>query len=263
MAFRVTEIMQAVRYGISRPNQYQVTIIPKIGIPNLFSRELTILCQSAELPGRSMAVTPQTIYGVQRKMPYGVIYDDLNLSFICTGVMQERVFFDRWQSFITDPTNNYFNYYDDYVADIDIFKFNEAGQAWYYQRVEEAYPLSVQTQSLESGDENGYLILDVTFAYRRWRSAEEIYKGRFVNNGIDQTRNPGGNGAPGTELGSAPENPENIGLEPYDSRVVANLPEYKKILDTVGGFEQLATDASEAVGQNIQATNNAIDRIGR
>lgn len=134
---------------------------------------LSTLTEEAQLPGRQFATTPFIMYGTTSKMPYGVIYDDLTLTFICTNNMLERTFFDTWQRLISDPTNNFFNYYDEYVTDIQIIKLRpdgtDLGAPTYITTIEEAYPVTIETQELSWSSEN-YLQLRVQFAYRRWRN---------------------------------------------------------------------------------------------
>jgi len=207
MTFAVSDLRAALASGVARPNKYQVTFHAPFG--SVWDRELSVLCADAELPGRHINTTAQMIYGVQRKMPYGVLYDDLTLSFICSNWMVERKYFDAWQSFITNPTNNYFNYYDKYKSDILIVHLDDVGTGHYGVLVEEAYPLTIQSQPLSYADNNNNLRLTVTFAYRRWRNASDIAQSKFVTNGIPETVR-GGNG-PGPQLPEAPQNPENMG----------------------------------------------------
>lgn len=174
MGFSIKEFKAATDSGIARPNLYQATI--DFGPLNNFGRkQLRILCESAELPGRRFDTTPELTYGVARKMPFGTAYDDMSLTFICTNRMEERYWFDRWMSFVCNPTSNYMHYYDNYKATITVELFSSTGgRPKYTVYVEEAYPISVLPQQLSYGDENNYLKLTVDFAYRRWRNDAEI-----------------------------------------------------------------------------------------
>lgn len=177
---KVSSIINSGR-GVAAPNRYQVLVNFPSGLAgaSILRREIAFLAEIAELPGRQIATTPQMIYGVQRKMPYGVIYDDLNITFICTNDMLVRSVFDQWHSIITDPTNNYFNYYDTYVGNLEIQKLDEQNNTTYTILVEEVYPITITAQELNSNSQNEYLRLNISFAYRRWRTPLDSPNGAF------------------------------------------------------------------------------------
>jgi len=166
---------------------------------------LSLMAEAVNLPGKQLMTVPFIMYGTETKMPYGILYDPLTIRFICSNKMQEKKYFDWWHRLITDPTNNYWNYYDDYVTDIYVAKlppgmptadnliemaagavFGGAGSSGaagteaqapiYIVRVEEAYPVSVASQEMSYSGTN-YLTLTVNFAYRRWRSSNDVAAG--------------------------------------------------------------------------------------
>ena len=170
--------------GVASPTRYKVRFsFPKGLIDGqLFNADLEIMAENLELPGRQIATTPQIIYGVARKMPYGVVYDELGMTFICPNDMFVRNIFDQWHSIITDPTNNYFNYYDTYTGYITIQKTDEEQNANYTIYVEEAFPITVERQILDANATDQYFRLSVRFAYRRWRTTADVQntKGAFT-----------------------------------------------------------------------------------
>ncbi len=165
--------------GIASPSRYLVFIQFPLAIASAFSQidKVIFLTEITELPGRQIATTPQTIYGVARKMPYGVVYNDLPVTFLCTNDMAIRTVFDQWHTAITDPTNNYFNYYDNYVGRIYLNKLDEQMNITYNVVLDEVYPVTIEPQPLDAGAVDQYLRLNVQFAYRRWRSFEDFARG--------------------------------------------------------------------------------------
>lgn len=180
MSFNINLLKTAINAqgGIAEANKFYMHISRPAAF-GLFTwpPHLALFCEISELPGRQMLSTPQVIYGSQRKMPYGAIYNDLQASFICTESMIERRCFDAWQSAIQDPTNNYMNYYDQYVTDIHIFKLNADGIPTYGIRCEEAYPVTIETQQLNWGNTNDYLKLNVQFSYLKWKNYDDVFFG--------------------------------------------------------------------------------------
>ena len=60
------------------------------------SRYLALQCETAELPGRTLATADVKVYGPTFKVPYQSQYNDINLGFLCTNEFYERKLFDRW-----------------------------------------------------------------------------------------------------------------------------------------------------------------------
>ena len=96
--------------GYAQPNRYEVLIYPPIGqqLGNVHGgglqnkrmlEQLTLRCESVNLPGRNIATSDDTnIYGPVRQVAEGVTYaEDLSLSFVSSGGLEERVFFEEWQ----------------------------------------------------------------------------------------------------------------------------------------------------------------------
>ena len=197
--------------GPSQPCNYIVTIVPPTGFftgeafvmdaPISFAapvfsslstvgiRQLSLLAESASIPGRNIETTPHQIFGTKRQMPYGVTFDTMSITFICTNLMTERAFFDMWQQYIISPKSQYMNYYDSYVGAIVIQKTDtsdsfgsELGGAISIYTLEEAYPKTIQAQELSYSATDEYMKLTVEFSYARFRTSLD----RVVGIGEDQ-----------------------------------------------------------------------------
>ena len=140
-------------------------------------RNMTIYCQSASIPGTQIATADLALYGPPIKMPYGLIYQDLSLSFICTNSMSQRYVFEEWRRLIVDPTTNYVNYYDKYVGYAFVWKLDQSGKFVYGAVCEEIYPVAILEQEL-AAQNNDWLRLSVQFSYRRWRGIYDIAAAR-------------------------------------------------------------------------------------
>jgi len=174
--------------GIVHAARYVVRITP-VGPENWLSKngfasimsDLTYLCDSAELPGRSFGMFTARYYGASFQLPFQTTYDDIDLTFICRHKMKERLFFDDWMEII-NPTNSYdFNYRDDYSAEITVFQVSDVADdpahphAIYAYTIKKAYPIVVNSAPLSWADES-ILRVGVKFThkgvYRKNRDAE-------------------------------------------------------------------------------------------
>lgn len=181
--FRIDDFAASIRSGLAAPSRYKVEFTfnrRMLQFTNLTTvNQLAFVCTQAELPGKKIDTSNDQTYGPMRKMAFGAIYDDLTLTFLCTNGMLEREVFDRWMSMIVDPSSNYMTYYDDYKSTINIttLQNTKVGQPTYNITVEEAFPISINQQQLSYENVNSVLTLVVTFAYRRWRTTEDVNKG--------------------------------------------------------------------------------------
>jgi len=79
-----------------------------------------------------------------------------------------------WQSTIYNNQTGLFNFYKEYIGDIDVFQLgqfettNDRDDATYGVRLREAYPTAINEIPYSAGGQNDYVKIQVTFAYRDW-----------------------------------------------------------------------------------------------
>lgn len=165
--------------GLAKANRFAAVIKPQgqyVSGYSSFARDLTYLCEIADMPGRNFYYyTGARYYGPGFNVMFMSDYQDFNMSFVCRSKSLERQFFDDWMTII-NPVNTYdFNYRDDYKAEIDIFQFSEtsysdnptAPEAEYKITIFDAYPVMIQPQPM-SWEESGFQKLVVTFTCTKW-----------------------------------------------------------------------------------------------
>ena len=157
------------KVGWQKVCRFAVKITPPRVLPKeeaIFSG-LIFLCEAAEIAGRGLQTLDMRYYGPSYKLPFMSQYNDMNLSFIVRGEMQEKKLFDNWHNAI-NPTSTYdFEYSSEYATTIDIYTFTETGEAVYSQSFKEAWPLMVNPIQTIWGDDQ-IARLPITFTYRRW-----------------------------------------------------------------------------------------------
>ena len=92
--------------GYAVPNRFEVLIAPpgSSATASNASRALSIRCESINLPGRNLnTLTDSNIYGPTREVVNGVTYaEDITMTFQASSGLEERVFFEEWQSLAFD-----------------------------------------------------------------------------------------------------------------------------------------------------------------
>jgi len=151
-------------------NRYEVVIPKRSGQHST----LSLVCEQAELPGKTILTVEDKLYGPVRKIGYGQMFIDTTMTFICTANgWNEKEFFDDWQNEIVDPDMYDASYYEDYITDIQLQTFTEANKPSYKIIFMEAFPLNVGAINLGWSQNNEYARLSVTFAYRRWKQVKD------------------------------------------------------------------------------------------
>jgi hypothetical protein len=153
-----TDIARANKFDVSFPVPLTLILYRNI------SQRLTLRCESAELPGRSLATTEQKIYNISEKFPYQTTYNDANFTFLVSDDMAEKEFFDSWLEFINPSTNFNFKYKGDYSTTVSVNQYDVQNKKTYSVDLIEAYPVAVNQMSLDWASDSLHK-LTVTFAY--------------------------------------------------------------------------------------------------
>jgi hypothetical protein len=180
MAFNINEFRSEIgKGGISKQSHFDMFFgIPTglnfspVSTGSALGRGLAFRCETAELPGVSLATVDHRVYGPARKIAYGNIYTDMTISLLCSHDLKEKVFFDRWIEEISgsgQKSNTYdVKYLTDYKADQFIFQYDEKGRKQYAVQLIDAYPIATSPLSLNK-DSNELHKITVTMTYHRWQ----------------------------------------------------------------------------------------------
>jgi len=175
-AFSVEKI-RAAATGFAKGNRYNVVIIPPTELAGHSALSKTqFLCEAISLPTKSLASTPQDIYGPPREIPYRETFTEAALSFILDDAFTLKRFFDEWQTKIINPETGNVNYWNTFIGSIMITRLpNDSGDFLgsgdrYKVELREVYPSVVGEIALGHTQGNEILRLSVTFKYRKWIS---------------------------------------------------------------------------------------------
>lgn len=133
---------------------------------------LSFQCEVAELPGYNINTIESKIYGSSYYVPATPVFNELNLTFICSGTLWEKKFFDDWMDWVLPKkTNNEYgylaNYPEDCVGRIRIIQFSEIGVPSYIAKFKQVFPYTMQPLQTNWADD-GVHRLTVGFRYREW-----------------------------------------------------------------------------------------------
>jgi hypothetical protein len=166
MASKMKDFISQFSTDVARPSRFDVAFTNSHG--GIDPRNLTFRCEVAQLPSRTLNTIEQKIgtYPIQ-KFPQQVAYNDLDLTFIVSGNMAEKQFFDGWMEEIVPSSSFNPKYKNDYTESITVTQYNLSNVPTYQVVFLEAYPHTVNQLGLDWSSE-GYHKLTVTFAYTYW-----------------------------------------------------------------------------------------------
>ena len=163
------DVSDAINSAIGRGDEQDE--FSKSGNSSL-SRYLSLQCESAELPGRTLQTADAKIYGPTFKVPYQSQYADTNLTFLCTNQFYERKLFDRWLEAIhpSDTNNLRFPKGDKsrYMCNVKIIQYDEFIKRIYAVELLDAFPIGIAPQTLNWSEDNFHR-LTIQFAFQRYR----------------------------------------------------------------------------------------------
>jgi hypothetical protein len=170
---------------LARPNNFKVSLsLASTGVsgadvdimPALSSISGTFefRCEKAELPGRTVATTDDTMSGTALKLPYDMTYNDIQLSIICSTDMLERKFFEQWMDFIVKPGKlsrpnaGTIAYYSDYAKGnkLKVSQLNDSGTSILAYTCHDVYPIALTPMNATWEENNTYQRFGVTLCYR-------------------------------------------------------------------------------------------------
>ena len=189
----LNEIMAEFRSadGFARPTRFEIMVYPPTGkagkpagnLSNIFAsvmgdntkdgttKKTGLMCQSIEFPGRNLDTAPdENIYGPTREIVQGYSYAEVTGVFRCSSDMREKKFFETWQRLAYNPQTWAMQYYDSYTGSLDIYQLDNNDRRRYGVRLVECYPKVIGDQSLDYGSVNTLQTVQVSFAYRYYKS---------------------------------------------------------------------------------------------
>ena len=161
--------------GFAKGNRYNVSFVGlPTGLSTAVNENLQYLCESVSLPTKGIASNAHDVYGPPREIPYRETFTEAALSFIVDDAFAVKRFFDKWQENIINVETGNVNYWNNFVATINITRLSNDATTFadasdmYKIELREAYPSAVGEIALGHTQGGEILRLSVTFKYRKW-----------------------------------------------------------------------------------------------
>lgn len=130
-------------------------------------------CRSVNMPGRTIEQVPVQHNGPARNISIDHTYGQITATFYSDKFLRERQFFELWQRCAVNLSSHNVNFYDNYVADMNIYQLgsfimkNERDAKTYACQIYDAFPTTLGDINYNY-DNNNVVEFTVTFSYRYW-----------------------------------------------------------------------------------------------
>ena len=169
--------------GIAPLNRFVARIYMPDRLRSGSEEALSFLCDTAPLPGKTIATSELRHYGPTRKLAREATFPELQLSFIVTNSMRARNIFLKWMNYIIDPATANIRYQDDYKGIVEVLMFGpDAGEINKQDAIAgakylEAFPTNVDPIALGWDQINQLGKFSVNFQYKNWIDYKEFETG--------------------------------------------------------------------------------------
>ena len=134
-------------------------------------RRVRAFCQSIQMPDRDIITKDLKQNGPARKIAYDFKSGDITATFVADKFLRERTYFELWQKSAISTANFNYNFYNDYVAPLNIFQLGqyasrqERDDVTYGVQLLDAFPKTISAVDY-SAEANTVQTFSVTFTFR-------------------------------------------------------------------------------------------------
>ena len=168
----LNKFTSAISHGLARKNRYRVVLSGRG--PELaggFDPNIGLMCESIEFPGQNLQSAADDLRNGPPREPVSAYnYASITASFICSENMQEKIWFEKWQSHILSQNSFEVGFYRDYVGEMTIHHLERAypENPRYTVQLFEVYPKNIAAQDMGYASNDAYQTVSVELQYHRW-----------------------------------------------------------------------------------------------
>jgi hypothetical protein len=172
--------------GLASPNRFSVELPDVSGMtsPNALSdviapvgmENVSILCTSAQMPGKQLNVMSREIGIGTKSVANGQVFTAVNLSFYLTNKYEIRKYFQHWMNCVVTQDENdamYAGYYNNYVKDVTIHQLKRGSdlesESVYSVTLVNAFPTKMELLQLNNQAQTTAMEMTVSLAYKTYK----------------------------------------------------------------------------------------------
>lgn len=136
-------------------------------------RRVRAFCSAIAMPDRDIQTKEIRHHGPAYKIAFDHKSADIQATFYCDKFLRERSYFELWQSAVYSNQSNNYNFYDNYVSDVNIYQLgqfasrNERDDITYAVQLYDVFPKIIGPVEYNY-EANAVQTFTVTFTFRYW-----------------------------------------------------------------------------------------------
>ena len=144
-----------------------------IAVQKANARRVQAFCSAIQMPERTVEMKEVKHHGPAYKIATDYKSADINATFYADKFLRERSYFELWQKSAFSNQSHNFNFYDNYVSDVNIFQLgqfasrNERDDVTYAVKLFDCFPKTISAVEY-SYENNAVQTFQVTFGFRYW-----------------------------------------------------------------------------------------------
>jgi hypothetical protein len=144
-----------------------------ISVQKANARRVQAFCSAISMPERTVEMKEVKHHGPAYKIAIDYKSEDITATFYADKFLRERSYFELWQKAAFSNQSHNFNFYDNYVSDVNIFQLgqfasrNERDDVTYAVKLFDCFPKTISAVEY-SYDNNAVQTFQVTFGFRYW-----------------------------------------------------------------------------------------------
>ena len=144
-----------------------------ISVQKANARRVQAFCSAIAMPERTVEMKEVKHHGPAYKIAIDYKSADITATFYADKFLRERSYFELWQKAAFSNQSHNFNFYDNYVSDVNIFQLgqfasrNERDDVTYAVKLFDCFPKTISAVDY-SYENNAVQTFQVTFGFRYW-----------------------------------------------------------------------------------------------
>ena len=144
-----------------------------IAVQKANARRVQAFCSAISMPERTIEMKEVKHHGPAYKIATDYKSADITATFYADKFLRERSYFELWQKAAFSNQSHNFNFYDNYVSDVNIFQLgqfasrNERDDVTYAVKLFDCFPKTISSVDY-SYEANAIQTFTVTFGFRYW-----------------------------------------------------------------------------------------------
>ena len=144
-----------------------------ISVQKANARRVQAFCSAISMPDRTVEMKEVKHHGPAYKIAIDYKSADITATFYADKFLRERSYFELWQKAAFSNQSHNFNFYDNYVSDVNIFQLgqfasrNERDDVTYAVKLFDCFPKTISAVEY-SYENNAVQTFQVTFGFRYW-----------------------------------------------------------------------------------------------